>query len=214
MVLVLGETMTTPNLTVYHMEGSRSLRALWILEELELPYSVKSVRFDLGNAGGEEYRRIHPLNKVPALIDGDVTMFESLAILQYIMDKYGDGDLRPNISDADYSAYLQWFHFGEATLTPLIVTLMQQRRFFDEENRDEYIENMAEKELVKQLKFLSDQLGTHEYVLERGFTAADVSIGYCLLLAKFAGAKNVLPEIVQQYWRRLSERPAWARASK
>ena len=206
--------MTMPNLSVYHMKGSRSLRVLWLLEELGLPYSVNNVEFDLGNAGGDEYRRVHPMNKVPALVDGDMTMFESVAIMQYIMNKYGDGDLRPGINEPDYSTYLQWLHFGEATLTPLIVTLMQQRRFFAKENRDEYIEHLAEKELVKQLGFLSEQLGSHDYVLDRGFSAADVSIGYCLLLARFAGAKNVLSERIQKYWKNISERPAWIEATK
>ena len=97
--------MPTPDLTVYHMKGSRSLRVTWLLEELGLPYVVELIGFDPGNAGGDEYRKIHPLNKVPALIDGKTTMFESVAIMQFVMNKYGDGGLRPNINDSDYGSY-------------------------------------------------------------------------------------------------------------
>lgn len=205
--------MAEPNLTVYHMKASRSLRVTWLLEELGLPYTAELIGFDLGNAGGDEYRKIHPLNKVPALVDGETTMFESVAIMQYIMNKYGDGGLRPGVADADYGAYLQWLHYGESTLAPVVVTLMQQRHFFPKEQRSVFVEQHAEAELVKQLGFLEDQLGDHDYILERGFSAADISVGYSLLLIRLARAKNLLSERLQEYWKTLTERDAWVDAS-
>ena len=205
--------MPTPDLTVYHMKGSRSLRVTWLLEELGLPYVVELIGFDPGNAGGDEYRKIHPLNKVPALIDGKTTMFESVAIMQFVMNKYGDGGLRPDINDSDYGPYLQWLHYGESTLAPIIVTLMQQRNFFPKEQQSKFVEAQAEAELVKQLAFLEDQLSDHPYLLERGFSAADISIGYSLLLLRFAKAKDLLSERLQTYWKTLTERDAWVDAS-
>lgn len=205
--------MPTPDLTVYHMKGSRSLRVTWLLEELGLPYVVELIGFDPGNAGGDEYRKIHPLNKVPALIDGKTTMFESVAIMQFVMNKYGDGGLRPDINDSDYGSYLQWLHYGESTLAPIIVTLMQQRNFFPKEQQSKFVEAQAEAELVKQLAFLEDQLSDHPYLLERGFSAADISIGYSLLLLRFAKAKDLLSERLQTYWKTLTERDAWVDAS-
>lgn len=121
--------MLKPDLKIYHMKGSRSLRVTWLLEELGMPYSTEILGFDLGNAGGDEYRKVYPLNKVPALMDGETSMFERVAIMQYIMNKYGDGGLRPEVNDPDYGHYLQWLHFGESTLTPIVVTFMQQRNF-------------------------------------------------------------------------------------
>lgn len=205
--------MTKPNFTVYHMQGSRSFRVVWLLEELGLPYSIESVGFDLGNAGGETYKDVHPLQKVPALIDGDLTMYESIAIMQYVLNRYGDGGFKPSIEDNDYAAYLQWLHFGESTLTPIVVDLMKQRRFFPKDKRNEYIVEQAEKEMSKQLAFLSDQIGDKDYILDRGFTAADISVGYCLLLARFAEAKVLFPENIKRYWKTLVSRPGWAAAS-
>jgi glutathione S-transferase len=205
--------MADPNLVVYHMKGSRSLRVTWLLEELGLPYSAELIGFDLGNAGGADYRKVHPLNKVPALVDGETTMFESVAIMQYIMNKYGDGGLRPEINDADYGTYLQWLHYGEATLAPIVVTLMQQRNFFPKEQQSEFVDQHAEAELIKHLGFLEAQLSEHDYILERGFSAADISIGYCLLLIRFAKAKNLLSERLLDYWKVLTERDAWVDAS-
>ena len=205
--------MLKPDLVIYHMKGSRSLRVTWLLEELGLPYSTEMIEFDFGNAGGDNYRNIHPVNKVPALRDGETTMFESIAIMQYIMNKYGDGGLRPSIDHPDYGLYLQWLHFGEATLANLVAILMQQRIFIPEEERSGFVDRQAEAELKRQLQFLEGQLSGHEYILEGGFSAADISIGYCLLLIRFARAKNLLSETLQNYWKTLSGREAWIRAS-
>ncbi|NNC38296.1 MAG: glutathione S-transferase [Acidimicrobiales bacterium] len=205
--------MTKPDFTVYHMRASRSFRVLWLLEELGLPYAVEPIEFDFGDAGGEEYRKIHPVNKVPALVDGDTTMAESLAIMQYIMNKYSDGGLRPGIHDPEYGAYLQWYHFGEATLSAIGVTLMKQRRFLPMDKRNKETEDFAEAEMIKQLDYLASQLDGRDYVLEFGFSAADISIGYALLLLRLAKAKDKFPEPIHHYWETLKQRPAFVAAS-
>lgn len=201
--------MKTPDITVYHLPMSRSMRVLWLIEELGLPYKVKSLRQDPEGFGGSEYQKIHPLNKVPAITDGDLVMFESIAILQYIMDRYAWGKLRPDIEDAEYGPYLQWLHYGESSLAPAIATLMYQRHFFSEEKRSIHAEEQGEKELAKQLSILEDQLGNHEYILESGFSAADISVGYCLLLARLAKAHKQITPRIQEYWETVSDRDAW-----
>ncbi|MBL4853510.1 MAG: glutathione S-transferase family protein [Robiginitomaculum sp.] len=204
-----------PNpITVYHLPRSRSMRVLWLLEELGLPYEIDSLEYLPGNFGGADYTKIHPLNKVPAIKDGDMVMFESVAIMQYIMDKYAPGKLAPTVDDAEYGPYLQWLHYGESTLAPVIATMMYQRFFFPEEHRSAATDKWAQKELAKVLGMLETQLGDHDYVLKSGFSAADISIGYCLLLARLAKAHDQITDRIQDYWETLTDRDAWHTVSK
>ena len=201
--------MTTSHIVVYHLPRSRSLRVLWLLEELGLPYSVETLEFQPGKFGGDAYTEIHPLNKVPALKDGEIIMYESVAIMQYIMDKYAPGQLHPAVDDFEYGTYLQFLHYGEATLAPVIASLMYQRHFFPPEQRCPQIEKWAEGELSKVLSLLEDQLGAHDYILQSGFSAADISVGYCLLLARIAKAHDQITPRIEDYWETLTDRDAW-----
>jgi len=204
----------TPDFTVYHLPRSRSMRVLWLLEELGLPYKVESLDYVPEKFGGENYSKIHPLNKVPAFRDGKMVMFESVAIMQYITDKYALGQLSPLASDADYGPYLQWIHYGESTLAPVIAALMYQRHFFPEDKRSPDVDAWAQTELSKVFSMLENQLGDNDYILKRGFSAADISVGYCLLLARLAGAHAQITERIQDYWETLTDHDAWGVVSK
>ncbi len=201
-------------ITVYHLPRSRSLRVLWLLEELNLSYNVESIDFIPGKFGGKNYTKIHPLNKVPAIKDGDMVMFESIAIMQYVLDKYADGKLSPSIEDPEYGPYLQWLHYGESTLAPVIATLMYQRHFFAADKRSKDIETWAEAELIKVFSMLETQLSDHDYILKSGFSAADISVGYCLLLARLAKAHAQITDRIEDYWDTLTDRSAWLAISK
>ncbi|MEE9271947.1 MAG: glutathione S-transferase [Robiginitomaculum sp.] len=201
-------------LKVYHLPKSRSLRVLWLLEELELPYEIENLEFIPGKFGGDKYTRIHPLNKVPAIDDDGMVMFESIAIMQYIMNKYGSGNLRPNVNNVDYGHYLQWLHFGESSLAPVIANLMYQRHFFALEKRSQDIDDWAQLELSKLFSLLETQLSNHEYLFESGFSAADISVGYCLLLARIAKAHDQITDRIEEYWQTLTDRNAWDVISK
>lgn len=202
------------DLKVYHLPRSRSMRVLWLLEELDIPYSVESLDFIPGKFGGDNYTKIHPLNKVPALADGDLIMYESVAIMQYILDKYGKGNLVPDLASPEYGPYLQWLHYGESTLAPVLATLMYQRHFFEEAQRSPVMDAWAQKELTKVFKMLESQLGDHDYILESGFSAADISVGYCLLLARLAKAHDQITDRIEEYWVTLTDRKAWKNISE
>lgn len=204
----------TNSITVYHLPRSRSMRILWLLEELELPYNVEGLDFVPGKFGGDDYTKIHPLNKVPALKDGDMVMFESIAIMQYIMDTQAQGKLAPAVDDPEYGPYLQWLHYGESTLAPVIAALMYQRHFFPVEKRSKHVEAWAETELAQVFSMLETQLGDHDYILKSGFSAADISVGYCLLLARLAKAHNQITDRIEDYWETLTDRDAWIKISK
>ncbi len=201
------------DITVYHLPLSRSMRVLWLLEELGLDYKVESLDFVPGKFGGDEYTKIHPLNKVPAIKDGNIIMYESVAIMQYIMDKYAKDKLRPDVNSPEYASYLQFLHYGESSLAPPIAALMYQRHFFPKEKRNKYVEAWAETELKKQFLLLENQLGDKEYILESGFSAADISVGYSLLLARIAKAHAQITERLQDYWETLTDRDAWHKVS-
>lgn len=204
----------TPDFTVYHLPRSRSMRVLWLLEELGLPYNVDTLDYQPGKFGGEAYSKIHPLNKVPAFKDGEMVMFESVAIMQYITDKYAPGKICPNVTDPEYGSYLQWLHYGESSLAPVIAALMYQRHFFAEDKRSKHVDEWAQGELAKMFSMLEVQLGDHDYILESGFSAADISVGYCLLLARLAKAHDQITDRIEDYWEILTERDAWGKISK
>jgi len=201
-------------ITVYHLPRSRSMRVLWLLEELGLPYNVESLDYVPGIFGGKEYTKIHPLNKVPAIKDGDMVMYESIAIMQYIMDTNATGKLAPAIDDPEYGPYLQWLHYGESTLAPVIAALMYQRHFFPVDKRSKDVKVWAEAELAKVFSMLETQLDDHDYILKSGFSAADISVGYCLLLARLAKAHAQITDRIEDYWEMLTERDAWLKISK
>jgi len=190
------------------------MRVLWLLEELGLPYKVDSLDYVPGKFGGEDYTKIHPLNKVPAIKDGDMVMFESIAIMQYILDTQAQGKLKPAMDDPEYGPYLQWLHYGESTLAPVIASLMYQRHFFPVDKRSKDVELWAEAELSKVLSLLEAQLGDHDYILKSGFSAADISVGYCLLLARLAKAHDQITDRIEDYWEILTDREAWLKISK
>lgn len=194
------------------------MRVLWLLEELGLPYEVDSLEFVPGQFGGADYTKIHPLNKVPAIkdtnVNGGMVMFESVAIMQYIMDKYAPAKLSPTVDDPEYGPYLQWLHYGESTLAPVLAVLMYQRHFFPEDKRSQDMVDWAEAELVKIFSMLETQLGDHDYILKSGFSAADISVGYCLLLARLAKAHGQITDRIEDYWDTITDRDAWLKISK
>jgi glutathione S-transferase len=187
---------------------------LWLREELGLKYEVESLDYIPGKFGGDDYTKIHPLNKIPAFKDGDMTMFESVAIMQYILDKYAKGALKPALDDPEYGPYLQWLHYGESTLAPIIAALMFQRVMLPEDKHSAATDKWAQKELAKVLSLLETQLGDHDYILKSGFSAADISVGYCLLLIRLVKAHDQITDRIQDYWEVLTDRDAWGVISK
>ena len=105
-------------ITLYHAANTRSLRVLWLLNELGLEFELKTLPFTPDALKDPAYLKLNPFARVPALVDGDTGLFESGAILEYLLATYGNGRLMPDTDSAQYGVYLQWFHFAEATLMP------------------------------------------------------------------------------------------------
>src|SRR6478735_5426438 len=123
-------------ITVHHLNNSRSQRVLWLLEELGVPYEIRRYERDTTTMlAPPELRAVHPLGKSPVITDDGVTMFESGAIVEYLVERYGNGRLAPTIGSAQRGRYLQWIHFAEATCLPPLSDLAQHSIFKPESER-------------------------------------------------------------------------------
>lgn len=199
-------------ITIYHAKFARSVRIIWACEELGLPYEIEQVKI---NQRGEEtpgYELVHPLRKVPAMKDGDVVMFESLAILEYIFARYNVSLSRKPDSD-EYPDYLKWFHFGEASLGPYVTMAMGHNLLLPEKLRIPAMSKWGEREAQRCFEVMAEPLSKHEYLLPSGFSGADISCAYMLLLAKFAKIFEGAPQSVIDYFDRIKERPGWQKAT-
>lgn len=197
---------------LHHVSGSRSLRVRWLLEELELPYEL--VRHTLGGASlrSPAYRALNPQSRVPTLEDDGAVLFESGAIMQYVLERYGEGRLECGVGDPDRAVYLQWFHWGEAALMPPLHVIMGNRFVLKEEDRSEAALYVARRQFVQLLRVLGEALTAKDYLAGDRFTAADIMAVYGVTLVKQVGEMPDEPRSVHAWHDRLVARPAFARA--
>ncbi len=198
---------------LYHCTKSRSVRVLWMLEELELSYELETLPFDPKALKGADYLEINPFGKVPVLVDGAVTMSESVAIVQYLLDRYADGRLEPDRDSPEYGTFLQWLHFGEATMMGPVSELASHTVFLPAEDRNPAIAKRARGTLNHYASILDEELEGQSYLVDEEFTAADIVVGYTLYATELF---NMWPEghgNLDSYLARLKERPAFQKAS-
>jgi glutathione S-transferase len=197
---------------LYHCPHARSARVLWLLEELGVPYDLVKLDFTPERLKSPDYLKIHPLGKVPAIVDGDLTLFESGAIVEYIVERYGEGRLAPPPGSAERAAFLQWLHFGEATLLPPLGDIAQHTIFRPEAERIPAVVADARQRAAAVLALLERVLSERAYLAGSDFTAADIMTGYGLHLTKLLGLLTPDQPNIQAYLGRLAERPAFRKA--
>jgi len=196
---------------IYHAPNTRSVRIVWLFEELGLPYELET--FKLGDKAmrAPDYLAVHPMGRVPALQDGEVTLFESGAIVQYVLARHADGRLAPAVSDPAYPPYLQWLHFAEGMLMPPVNTIVVETLFLPEERRNQENVDRATKLLTRMLGAVEAGLTDADYLVG-DFTAADIMAGHaCIVSTRLVGGVPNLPKL-QAYVERLKARPAYQRA--
>jgi glutathione S-transferase len=202
------------DLVLYHAARTRSIRVRWALEEMELPYRLETVDWSQKPVGGDAYRAVHPLNKVPALRDGDTTVLESMAIVQYLATKYGPTAIDLRTDEPDYGRYLTWLHFGEAGMTMPVTLLLAHTALLPEDSRNPKLAAWAKGETEKLLDFLAeDGLAGRDWLAGGRFTTADISVVYMLFLLKMIGQFDDAPAAVKAYWTRATARSTWAKAT-
>ena len=196
---------------IYFAPNSRAVRVVWLFEELGLTYELKMFKLGDKRMRGSEYKKTHPMGRVPALEDGNITMFESGAIIQFVLAKYGEDRLIPDVSSPEFSTYLQWFHYAEGMLMPPVNTLVVETLFLPEEKLNLTNIARATKLLNKMLDPINERLADREY-LAGDFTAADIISGHaCIVSSSRSGDISDKPNLAD-YLERLSERPALQRA--
>ena len=196
---------------LHHCVSARSFRPLWMLEELGLPYALKMWPFP-PRMLAREFLAVNPLGTVPLFIDGDVRMTESAAICQYLAALSRPTPLDVEAGDPAFGAYLNWLHHGEATLTFPQTLVLRYGRFEPEARRLPQVADDYARWFLARLRAVDAALVGTGYLCAGRFTAADVSVGYALMLGESLGLDDRFPPAVLAYWRRLKERRAYRRA--
>jgi glutathione S-transferase len=196
---------------LYHSQGTRSVRIYWLLEELGVPYELEVVAFRPPLPPARPFAQSSPFGKVPALEDGDLRMFESGAILQYILERYGQGRLAPAPGTPLRGPFLQWVHFAEATAFPPLGNIAWHMFKQDADSIPSAIADYRTWAGAT-LDTLERELSGKQYLLGADFSGADIMMGYTLQCAKwFELLTNDYPNLIG-YFARLETRPAFQKA--
>lgn len=200
-----------PAIVLHHCVSARSFRVLWMLEELNLPYELKMMPFP-PRVHAREFLSVNPLGTVPAFAVGDTVMTESAAICEYLAARFGEGRLAVRSDAAEFGAYLNWLHYGEATLTFPQTLLLRYGRFEPAERRAPQVVEDYTRWFLARLRAVETAVARSEFLCGERFTAADVSVGYALMLADYLGLADRFPTLVCAYWSRLSTRDGFTQA--
>lgn len=211
-------------ITVHHLNQSRSQRVLWMLEELELPYElVKYERDPATMLAPKSLEAIHPLGKSPVITEGDVTVAESGAILEYLVETHGKGRLAPAPGAPGYRDYRYFMHYAEGSLMPYLLFKLVTRRlkevkvpFFVKPIAVKISEKLAgdfvDPNVRRHVAFLGDHLAKHRWFAGDELTAADIQMSYPVEALVARGSDLTLPPQLADFVKRCKERPAFQRA--
>ena len=198
-------------ITVWGGQTSRSIRVVWLLEEMGLDYRLRPVDLLAGVEKDPEFLAINPGGFIPAIQDGDAVMVESIAIMEYLMARYGPTPLAPGPDDPAFPAYQQFLHLGEAGLAASIYFVVGARHFGPEDQRGNWSAGQALGVFTSRLRLVTGRLARSPYMAGETFTAADISVTYALELARRAGGVE-LGEAEQAYVARCRARGGYERA--
>jgi glutathione S-transferase len=196
-------------LKLYHAPLTRSVRILWLLEELALPYEIETVPF---TAPANGFSQATPFGKFPVLQDDDCTICESGAILEYLIERHGGGRMAPPPGSPLRGAYLQWVHFAEATVMPPFGDIARHTLFKPERERIQAVVDDAVLREQAALAVVERELGDNQYLLGDEFSGADIMMGYPLQSATWFGVLTDRYPRLHAYYARLAARPAFRRA--
>lgn len=211
---------------VHHLNNSRSQRLLWLLEELELTYEIKRYDRDPNTLlAPASLREVHPLGKSPVITDGDLTLAESGAIIEYLVDRYGEGRLAPPLGTPERLRYTYWLHYAEGSAMPplvlkLIFDQIEKRpmpffvrpiaRLITSRTQSSYIEP----QIALHLNYLEAELGKSTWFAGNEFTAADIQMSFPIEAATARAGADVSRPKLMNFLDRIHARPAYQQALK
>jgi len=211
-------------ITVHHLNHSRSHRVLWLLEELELLYEIKRYPRDPKTMlAPAELKAVHPLGKSPVITDGELTLAESAAILEYLLERYGNGRLAPQSSSAEYRRFRYWMHYAEGSaMPPMLLKLVFDRvatgpmPFFIRPVARAIAKGANRAFIGPQLKthldYMEAELGKSDWFAGDAFSAADIQMSFPIEAARArAGLDESRPRLMN-FLQRIQQRPAYKRA--
>ena len=198
-------------LKVHFVAGTRAGRVVWLLEELGLEYEVNIMPFTKEGLKSPEHRSRHALGRVPVLEDGDISIFESGAIIDYVLERHMNGGLKPNSDAPEFPFYLQWYHYCEGMVMPPMNQIVVQTILLPPDRRDEAVLNQAKKLLSKALAPVNDALAGKDYLIG-DFSAADLMLGHSCFMANRLGCVTDDMQNIKDYVARINARPAFQKA--
>ena len=198
-------------ITLYHCVSARSFRPLWMLEELGLPYQLTMLPFP-PRALARSFLQENPLGTVPLLLDGETRMTESAGICEYLAARHSPGNLSVAVDDPAYGAYLNWLHMSDATLTFPQTLVLRYTHFESAERKQPQVAEDYSRWFLARLRAVDAIVQQQDYLCAGRFTAADVAVGYALMLASHLDLDAQFTPAVAAYWARLQTRTALQRA--
>ncbi len=196
-------------LVVHHLNDSRSQRVLWLLEELGLPYEIKHYRRDANTRlAPPELKAVHPLGKSPVLTDGERTLIESGAIVDYVIRRHGQGRLRPAPDSALFEDYQQWLHYAEGSaMLPLLLKLYVSRLG----DAGAPLRPRIESEIANHLGFVEQSLQGRDWLVGDALSGADIQMSFVGEVAGSRGNRERYPNL-DAWVKRFQARPAYRQA--
>jgi glutathione S-transferase len=198
-------------LKVHFVAGTRSGRVVWLLEELGLEYEVNIMPFTKEGLKSPEHRSRHALGRVPVLEDGDISIFESGAIIDYVLERHKNGGLKPNSDAPEFPFYLQWYHYCEGMVMPPMNQIVVQTILLPPDRRDEVVLSQAKNLLTKSLAPVNENLADKDYLIG-DFSAADLMLGHSCFMANRLGCVSDEMQNIKDYVAKIANRPAFKKA--
>ena len=198
-------------LILHFSSNSRAQRILWLLEELQLEYKLNKIKFHPSELKSDEHRKRHPLGRVPVLEDDEITIYESGAIVEYLIARHSNGELKPKVSDPAFPNYLQWFHYCEGMIMPPMNTIVVHTLILPAERRNEEVLRQAKNLLTKALVPVNQLLEKNKYLIDK-FSGVDFMLGHSLYMSN--QLKCVPNEMIniKSYLNLINEREAFQKA--
>ena len=196
-------------LTLHHLNDSRSQRIVWLLEELGAPYEMKKYQRDAQTRlAPPELKAVHPLGKSPVIVDGDVKIAESGAVVDYIIRRYGKGAMMPARDSADFEAYNEWLHYSEGSaMLPLMLNLYVSRL----KEASAPLHPRIDSELANHLGYVEGGLQGKQFFVGDALTGADIQMSFVGEMAKAFGKLDAYPNL-KAWLERMHARPAFKRS--